>query len=91
MIAIEDLRRFAVTRSLFPPATLMRAVERLGFIQADPIRAPARAQDLPAEYLSPPRDRAGRLSRISALIDLVVRQHAPLPAASGNLDRGKRS
>jgi uncharacterized protein YcaQ len=204
MIAIEDLRRFAVTRSLFPPTTLMRAVERLGFVQADPIRAPARAQDLilrhrvrdyrardiersyerlgveedvlvnygfvprrvqalmqprglfsrwsgtrrkrsdallafvrergeahprdvhahfghgtvtnywggssnatthlleamhyagllrvvrreaairvyaPAEYPSPPRDRAGRLSRISALIDLVVRQYAPLPAA----------
>lgn len=45
-IAIEDLRRFAVTRSLFPPTTLMRAVDRLGFVQADPIRAPARAQDL---------------------------------------------
>lgn len=31
---------------LFPPTTLRRAVERLGFVQADPIRAPARAQDL---------------------------------------------
>jgi uncharacterized protein YcaQ len=45
-IALEDLRRFAVARSLFPPTTLARAVERLGFVQADPIRAPARAQDL---------------------------------------------
>ena len=44
--ALDDLRRFAVVRSLFPPATLRRAVERLGFVQADPIRAPARAQDL---------------------------------------------
>jgi len=26
--------------------TLARAIERLGFVQADPIRAPARAQDL---------------------------------------------
>src|SRR6201988_3175984 len=26
--------------------TLKRAVERLGFVQADPIRSPARAQDL---------------------------------------------
>jgi uncharacterized protein YcaQ len=43
---ISDLRHFAVTRSLFRPTTLMRAVERLGFVQADPIRAPARAQDL---------------------------------------------
>lgn len=45
-IALEDLRRFAVGRSLFPPTTLPRAVARLGFVQADPIRAPARAQDL---------------------------------------------
>jgi len=28
------------------PQTLARAIERLGFLQADPIRAPARAQDL---------------------------------------------
>jgi uncharacterized protein len=41
-----DLRRFAVARSLFPPTTLAQAMDRLGFVQADPIRAPARAQDL---------------------------------------------
>jgi uncharacterized protein YcaQ len=40
------LRRFAVARSLFVPTTLRRAIARLGFVQADPIRAPARAQDL---------------------------------------------
>jgi uncharacterized protein YcaQ len=45
-ISLDDLRRYAVARSLFPPTTLQRAVERLGFVQADPIRAPARAQDL---------------------------------------------
>jgi uncharacterized protein len=45
-ITLEDLRRFAVARSLFPPTTLKRAVHKLGFVQADPIRAPARAQDL---------------------------------------------
>src|SRR3954454_11616334 len=43
---LTDLRRFAVVRSLFPPTSLARALERLGFVQADPIRAPARAQDL---------------------------------------------
>jgi hypothetical protein len=43
---LDELRRFAVARSLFPPTTLKRAIERLGFVQADPIRAPARAQDL---------------------------------------------
>src|SRR3954464_4981503 len=36
----------AVGRSLFTPTTLQRALDTLGFVQADPIRAPARAQDL---------------------------------------------
>jgi uncharacterized protein YcaQ len=45
-ITLADLRRFAIARSLFAPTTLQRALDRLGFVQADPIRAPARAQDL---------------------------------------------
>jgi uncharacterized protein len=45
-ITSDDLRRFAVARSLFPPTTLRRAIARIRFVQADPIRAPARAQDL---------------------------------------------
>jgi uncharacterized protein YcaQ len=44
--SLADLRRYAVASSLFPPTTLKRAIDRLGFVQADPIRAPARAQDL---------------------------------------------
>jgi uncharacterized protein YcaQ len=44
--ALADLRRYAIARSLFKPTTLMKAIARLGFVQADPIRAPARAQDL---------------------------------------------
>jgi uncharacterized protein YcaQ len=61
-ITLEDLRRFAVGRSLFAPTTLQRALDRMGFVQADPIRAPARAQDL---ILRPRvRDyRAGDLER----------------------------
>lgn len=43
---LADLKRAALQRSLFPETTLARAIERLGFLQADPIRAPARAQDL---------------------------------------------
>jgi uncharacterized protein YcaQ len=44
---LAALRRHAVARSLFPPTTLMGAIERMGgFVQADPLRAPARAQDL---------------------------------------------
>src|SRR5437763_3124241 len=46
VITLDHLRRFAVARSLFKPTTLKRALDRLGFVQADPIRAPARAQDL---------------------------------------------
>ncbi|MEN9890488.1 MAG: hypothetical protein RLY78_783 [Pseudomonadota bacterium] len=45
-LGLDDLRRHAVARSLFAPTTLSRALARLGFVQADPIRAPARAQDL---------------------------------------------
>ena len=45
-LTVVDLRRFAVARSLFRPTTLRRALARMGFVQADPIRAPARAQDL---------------------------------------------
>jgi uncharacterized protein len=45
-VNLDQLRRYAVSRSLFAPTTLHGAVKRLGFVQADPIRAPARAQDL---------------------------------------------
>ena len=43
---LSDLRRYAISRSLFKPTTLRKAIAKLGFVQADPIRAPARAQDL---------------------------------------------
>src|SRR5271154_2449024 len=46
MITLDDLRGLAVTQSLFPATTLKLAFHRLGFVQADPIRSPARAQDL---------------------------------------------
>ena len=46
MNSIDNIRRFAVSRSLFMPTTLECAIDMLGFVQADPIRAPARAQDL---------------------------------------------
>ena len=45
-VTLETLRRLMVSRSLFPPTTLKRALHRMQFVQADPIRAPARAQDL---------------------------------------------
>ena len=45
-LKLQQLRRYALARSLFAPTTLPRALAKLGFVQADPIRAPARAQDL---------------------------------------------
>jgi uncharacterized protein YcaQ len=45
-LSLRDLRAVAIAGSLFAPTTLAKAIERLGFVQADPIRAPARAQDL---------------------------------------------
>jgi uncharacterized protein len=39
LISLDDLRRFAAN-SLFPPTTLKHALHKLGFLQADPIRAP---------------------------------------------------
>ena len=45
-LTLDQLRRYAVARTLFAPTTLPQAIRRLGFVQADPIRAPARAQDL---------------------------------------------
>src|SRR5690348_3128757 len=45
-VRLADLRRYAIARSLFAPVDLQTAIDRMGFVQADPIRAPARAQDL---------------------------------------------
>ena len=61
-VTLDHLRRYAIARSLFKPTTLRKAIGKLGFVQADPIRAPARAQDLTlrhrvADY------RAGDLER----------------------------
>ena len=59
---LADLRRYAVARTLFTPTTLARAIAKLGFVQADPIRAPARAQDLTLRHRV--KDyRAGDLER----------------------------
>ena len=68
-ITLDDLRRFAVARSLFPPTTLRRAIHKLGFVQADPIRAPARAQDLILRHRVRGY-RAGDLERRYAALDV---------------------
>jgi uncharacterized protein len=68
-VTLDDLRRYAVARSLFAPTTLGRAIDRLGFVQADPIRAPARAQDLMLR-LRVKGYRAGDLERRYAKLEL---------------------
>jgi uncharacterized protein YcaQ len=45
-LTLASLRRFAIGQSLLPATTLRAGIARLGFVQADPIRSPARAQDL---------------------------------------------
>ena len=45
-LTVERLRRMAMAASFPAPGTLGGVIRRLGFVQADPIRAPARAQDL---------------------------------------------
>src|SRR5206468_12330819 len=68
-ISVDTFRSFAVARSLFPPTSLKRALENLGFVQADPIRAPARAQDLTLRHRVK-RYRAGDLERLYSTLDI---------------------
>jgi uncharacterized protein len=44
--AIADLRSMAIGMALRPAASLADAFQAMGFVQYDPIRCPARAQDL---------------------------------------------
>lgn len=45
-LSVKELREHAIAATLFEPVTLRQAIERLGFVQVDPIRSPAPAQDL---------------------------------------------
>jgi uncharacterized protein YcaQ len=68
-ITSDDLRRFTVARNFPKPTTLNRALQRMGFVQADPIRAPARAQDLILRHRV--KDyRAGDLERRYTSLDI---------------------
>jgi uncharacterized protein YcaQ len=67
--SIERLRAHAISQSLFPETTLKTALRRLGFVQADPIRSPARAQDLILRHRVKGY-RAGDLERRYAALDI---------------------
>lgn len=69
-LTLDHLRRYAVARTLFRPTTLKAAFHKLGFVQADPIRAPARAQDLILRHRV--KDyRAGDLERRYSRLDIA--------------------
>lgn len=68
-VTLDDLRHHAIASSLFRPTTLRRAIARLGFVQADPIRSPARAQDLILRHRVIDY-RVGDLERQYASLDL---------------------
>ena len=68
-LTLDTLRRYAVARTLFAQTTLARAIVKLGFVQADPIRAPARAQDLTLRHRVKAY-RAGDLEQCYAKLDI---------------------
>ncbi len=68
-LTLTQLRDHAVARSLGQPASLPATLRRLGFVQADPLRAPARAQDLVLRHRVNGH-RAGDLERRYPRLDL---------------------
>jgi uncharacterized protein len=91
-IDLPTLRAYAVMRTLFQPLDLNTAIQTLGFVQVDPIRAPARAQDLilrhrVADY------RMGDLGKKFADLPLAedfLHVYGVLPAASLQLLHPRR-
>ena len=100
--SLKALRAHAVRRTLFAPTSLAAAIDALGFVQLDPIRAPARAADLilrqrVAGY------RAGDLDRAYPEMPLAEdyvhvygvmparTQHLLHPRASGRMARRARA
>jgi uncharacterized protein len=66
---LQRMRVHAITQSLFAPCSLQDGIRRLGFVQADPIRAPARAQDLILRHRVQ-NYRAGDLERSYPELDI---------------------
>lgn len=66
---LHRLRAHAVNNSFFSPTSLAGAISRFGFVQADPIRSPATAQDLILRHRVKGY-RAGDLERRYASLDI---------------------
>src|SRR5262245_43710023 len=91
-VTLDSIRESSVARSLFRPRSLQQAIEQLGFVQADPIRAPARAQDLTlrhrvADYTAGELER--RYVELSVEEDFFV-NYGFLPRASHALMHPRR-
>ena len=87
VLTLDRLRRYAIARSLFKPTTLPRAIAKLGFVQVDPIRAPARAQDLTLRHrVNDYRagDLEARYPRLAIEEDIFV-NYGVLPRATQRL------
>src|SRR5436190_18119633 len=69
MITIDHLRRFTVQRNFSKPTSLKLALQKMQFVQADPIKAPARAQDLILRHRVNSY-RAGDLDRLYPMLDV---------------------
>jgi uncharacterized protein len=69
VMTIDQLRQYTVARNFFQPTTLKRALQRMEFVQADPIRAPARAQDLILRHRVK-NYHAGDLERLYASLEI---------------------
>ena len=93
LLSRTQLLRDAIARTLFAPTTLAKAIDRLAFVQADPIRAPARAQDLILRHRV--KDyRAGDLERRYASLEIeedYLVNYGFLPSEHVALMRGRTS
>jgi len=86
-VALKALRAHAVRRSLFAPTDLATAIDSLGFVQLDPIRAPARAADLILRHRVAGY-RAGDLDRAYPQMPLAedyVHVYGVMPGRTQNL------
>lgn len=68
-LSMHDLRAYAASRCFLQPAPLGHTLSALKFVQADPIRCPARAQDLILLHRVPSY-RAGDLERSYPSLDI---------------------
>ncbi|HEX5657964.1 MAG TPA: crosslink repair DNA glycosylase YcaQ family protein [Polyangiales bacterium] len=87
MLRRRSLAAHAIAHTFFTPRPLARAIRQLGFVQADPIRAPARAQDLILRQRVPGY-RAGDLERHYASLEIeedYLYAYGFLPRESGLL------